>query len=145
MNKELKIEQKIYLEANREDVWDALVNPVKIKKYFFGTDTLSDWKVGSEIIFTGEYQGEKYREGGIITELIPDEKLTYTYWTSFWNTEDIPENHSLITYQLSSFGAGTELILKQQGFQDLEAQQHSMSSWDTVLNGLKEVIEKEPA
>ena len=145
MDTNLKIEQKIYLEADRNEVWDALVNPLKIKQYLFGTETTSQWKKGSEIVFTGEYEGTTYRDSGVILEFLPGEKLQYTYWSSFSKTENTPENHSVITFQLNTFGEGTELVIQQQGFPDLAAQQHSLSSWDMVLNGIKEIVEKENA
>lgn len=143
MNTELKIEQKIYIEALKNDVWDALVNPEKIKKYLFGTNAISDWKVGSEIAFEGEFEGTKYRDSGKIIDSRKDEKFQYTFWSSFSKMENTPENHSLITFQLSEFGEGTELLLSQEGFASLEAKKHAVSSWDMVLGSLKEILEKE--
>lgn len=55
MNIELTITLSIEISADKAKVWDALTNPEKIKIYLFGTETLTDWKTGSEIIFQGEY------------------------------------------------------------------------------------------
>lgn len=57
MNKELTVKTSIEINADKAKVWDALTNPEKIKVYLFGTETLTDWKTGSEIIFQDEYQG----------------------------------------------------------------------------------------
>ena len=57
MNKELKVTTSIEVNADKGKVQDVLTNPEKIKVYLFGTETLTDWKTGSEIIFQGEYQG----------------------------------------------------------------------------------------
>ncbi len=35
-----------------------MTNPEKIKIYLFGTETGTDWKIGSSIIFKGEYDGQ---------------------------------------------------------------------------------------
>jgi hypothetical protein len=48
------------------DVWDALVNPKKIKHILFGTTLFSDWKVGSRITYKGVWQGKEYEDGGTI-------------------------------------------------------------------------------
>ncbi len=144
MNRNLKMNQKILIRSSREEVWDALVNPEKIKKYLFGTDTRSEWKTGSEIVFTGEYQGMKYCDKGVIRELVPLEKFSYTYWSSFSGTDDKPENYSLVTFVLADFGEGTSLSVSQEGFKDLDARQHSVNSWDMVLQSLKEVAEAKP-
>ena len=54
MNHNLEIKNSIHIEASSRKIWDCLVNPDKIKLYLFGTDAISDWKLGSEIIFQGE-------------------------------------------------------------------------------------------
>ena len=41
---------EITINASIEKVWDALVNPEKIKQYMFGSDVISDFKEGSKII-----------------------------------------------------------------------------------------------
>ncbi|HHB51488.1 MAG TPA: SRPBCC domain-containing protein, partial [Saprospiraceae bacterium] len=38
MDKDLKVSKSITINATAEQVWDALVNPEKIKKYLFGTE-----------------------------------------------------------------------------------------------------------
>ena len=52
----------IHINATTDKVWEALTTPEIIKKYFFGTDAVSDWKVGSSLIFKGEWEGKKYED-----------------------------------------------------------------------------------
>lgn len=62
-----------------------------IKKYLFGTETLTDWQPGSEIIFKGKYGDQnqhKYGDKGVILENIPGKKLSYRYWSGFSGLED---------------------------------------------------------
>ncbi len=54
--------------AGPDEAWDALVNPDKIKKYLFGTECITDWKVGSQIIYRGMWQGKPYEDKGKIPE-----------------------------------------------------------------------------
>ncbi len=141
MNKELTVTQSIEINAAKEKVWDALTNPEKIKVYLFGTDTLTNWKAGSEIIFQGEYQGQQYKDKGTIVDIKKDELLQYTYWSGFTGLEDKPENYSLVTYKLVSVSGKTVLTLTQAGFSNEQAQQHSQTSWANVLQQIKQMTE----
>lgn len=141
MNKELKVTISIEINADKAKVWDALTNPEKIKIYLFGTETLTDWKTGSEIIFQGEYQGHQYKDKGTILDIRTDELLQYSYWSGFTGLEDKPENYSLVTYKLDTTNGKTLLTLTQTGFANEQAQQHSQAAWTNVLQQIKQMTE----
>jgi hypothetical protein len=69
MLKNLKVEKRIEIQAAIGRVWRTITDPDTIKLYFFGTQVICDWKVGSPIIFQGEWQGQTYKDKGTI---IPD-------------------------------------------------------------------------
>ena len=52
-----EITSSTHIDASTEAVWAAITTPSLIKLWFFGVDTKSDWKVGSRLVHTGEYQG----------------------------------------------------------------------------------------
>jgi len=79
MNKALRVSKSIEINSNAEAVWDVLTNPEKIRVYLFGTETITDWKVGSPIIFQGEYEGHKYKDKGNVLENKPNKLLRYNY------------------------------------------------------------------
>ncbi len=83
MNHELSVSESVIVNADAKKVWEALTNPAIIKDYLFGTETVTDWKVGSTIIFQGEYDGHKYKDEGVILENKPLELLSYSYWSGF--------------------------------------------------------------
>lgn len=141
MNKELTVTTSIEINADKAKVWDTLTNPEKIKVYLFGTETLTDWKTGSEIIFQGEYQGYKYKDKGKILDIKTDEILQYSYWSGFSGLENKPENYSLVTYKLDTTDGKTLLTLTQAGFANEEAQQHSQTNWANVLQQIKQITE----
>ena len=58
MKSNIKAHASIKLHASISKVWDALTKPEIIKKYFFGTDSITDWKPGSPIRFKGEWKGQ---------------------------------------------------------------------------------------
>ncbi|RTL14158.1 MAG: SRPBCC domain-containing protein [Flavobacteriaceae bacterium] len=141
MNKELTVTTSIEINADKAKVWDALTNPEKIKVYLFGTETLTDWKTGSEIIFQGEYQGHQYKDKGIILDIQTDKILQYSYWSGFSGLEDKPENYSLVSYKLDKTNEKTLLTLTQTGFANEQAQQHSQTAWTNVLQQIKQMTE----
>jgi uncharacterized protein YndB with AHSA1/START domain len=143
MDKDLQISQTIEINAGVLEVWHALITPEIIKEYLFGTETITDWKVGSGIIFQGEYEGHKYKDKGVVLENILHKKISYLYWSGFSGTEDKPENYSTVTYTLESSGTNkTKFTWTQKGFADEKAHQHSVSGMDVFMKKIKEVIEK---
>jgi len=142
MIKKLAVKKSIEINTDTSQVWDALTNPEKIKQYLFGTETISDWKVGSPIIFQGEYQGQKYKDKGNILDIKEGQLLQYAYWSGFSGLEDKEENYSKVTYKIDRKERHTILTLTQEGFASEQAREHSENNWGMVLDKIKEIIEK---
>jgi uncharacterized protein YndB with AHSA1/START domain len=141
MNHNLTVTGSVDIHATPSKVWEALTNPSIIKKYLFGTETITDWKVGSEIIFQGEYEGKNYKDKGIVRENVQNELLSYNYWSGFSGEEDKPENYSLVTYRLSNNGPFTKLTWTNKGFVTEEGRQHNASGMEVFLKTIKDIIE----
>ena len=141
MNKALTVTVSIEINADKAKIWDTLTNPEKIKVYLFGAETLTDWKIGSEIIFQGDYQGHQYKDKGTILDIKTDELLQYSYWSGFSGLEDKPENYSLVTYKLYMTSGKTILTLTQTGYANEQAQQHSQTGWTNILQQIKQMTE----
>src|ERR1700739_2758131 len=143
MRKDLQVSQSIEINAAATKVWHALTTPEIIKEYLFGTETVTDWKVGNEIIFQGEYEGHKYKDKGIILENVLNKKLTYSYWSGFSGLEEKPENFSSVSYTLKEKSPSvTEFTWTQKGYANETSYQHSLSGMKDFLKKIKEVIEK---
>ncbi len=126
MRQDLSVSRSINIKATPNKVWEVLTIPELIKEYLYGTETVTTWKMGSEVIFQGEYNGQKYRDHGIILENIINEKLSYSYWSGFSGLEDKPDNYSTIIYLLKKItNEETELTWVQQGFSTEENYNHS--------------------
>ena len=142
MAEKYKVLKTIEINADKSKVWDAIINPEIIKQYFFGTEVVSDWEVGSEIIFQGEYQGTKYRDKGNILKIESEKILQYNYWSWFSGLEDKEENYSIVTYELNDENGKTRLSLTQENFANEQSKEHSDKNWNIILNQMKEIIEK---
>ncbi|MBI1769491.1 MAG: SRPBCC domain-containing protein [Bacteroidetes bacterium] len=131
----------VEIKAPISKVWKALTEPEQIKKYLFGTDTISDWKVGSPIIFSGVWEGKPYEDKGTILAMEPEKLLKYNYWSN-WAGEDILENRQIISYHLKSENGKTVFTLTQENCPTNEARDHSASNWNMVLSSMKEMLEE---
>ncbi|MCE8429665.1 MAG: SRPBCC domain-containing protein [Candidatus Methanoperedens sp.] len=123
-------------------VWDALVNPDKIKQYMFGTNTVSDWKEGSSIVWKGEWEGKKYEDKGVILRLEPGHLIQYSHFSPLTGQPDLPENYHIVTIELSGKGKQTYVSLLQDNNATEEAREHSEKNWNMLLEGLKTFLEK---
>lgn len=137
----ISLEKTVVVNAPVEKVWDALVNPEKIKKYLFGTEAVSDWKAGSSLQFKGTYEGKEYLDKGTILKSEPNRFLQYSYLSSLSGMEDKKENYQIVSFKLDQVQNGTKLTLKQENIQSEESKKHSKENWNYVLNTLKDIVE----
>lgn len=142
MENNLTLEVSTLINASKSVVWKALTDPEQIKKYLFGTETISDWKIGSPITFSGVWEGKPYNDKGTILQIEKEKILKYNYWSSFSGTEDVPANYANITYSLKEKDGQTMFTILQDGIKTKEARDHSEQNWRMVMNSLKELLEK---
>jgi uncharacterized protein YndB with AHSA1/START domain len=142
MNNKFTAQATTTIYAPASKVWDALTKPSLIKQYFFGTEVTSDWKVGSPIIYKGEWQGKSYEDKGEILQFEPNRRLVSTFWSSLAGLPDIPENYKTVRYELSPEEDRTKLTIIQDNNATQEEADHSEQNWNTVLDKLKELLEK---
>ena len=131
----------ITIKATTAKVWEALTTPAIIKKYFFGTDAVFDWQVGSPLIFKVEYNGKHYADKGTILEIVPLQLFKYNYWSSMWGLEDKPENYVDVTYEILGQDNDVTLIVTQENIPDEKMKGHPEQNWNKVLGDLKELLE----
>ncbi len=98
----LTTKRSIVINSKVESIWDVLTNPDKIKQYLFGSEAITDWKVGSPVIFQRNSEGKIYRDKGEILDIVPNKFLKFSYWSSQEGYNDIPENYSFITYTIET-------------------------------------------
>ena len=84
------VKKKIEIKATPDEVWDALTNPEKTKKYFFKSKVFSDWKKGSSITFKGKiFFIINFEMRGKILEIEPQKILKYNLKNSNSSSESI--------------------------------------------------------
>lgn len=133
--------QQIVVNAPREKVWEALTNPDLVAQWLFGTRVESDWKLGSPILWRGEYQGRSYEDKGKVLEIEQGKKLVTTYWSSLSGQPDRPEHYKTVRYELSDVEGGTKLTVTQDNNRNREETRHSEDNWRTAFKQMKAALE----
>ena len=141
MNKTYIAAASTNIDAPVSKVWEAITNPELIKKYLFDTDVISDWKVGSPIVYRGEWQGKPFEDKGQILEIEPGKRLVSTHWSPLSGVPDVPENYHKVTYQLMEKEGKTEVTILQDNNGSEEEKAHSEANWKVVLEGMKKLLE----
>jgi uncharacterized protein YndB with AHSA1/START domain len=122
-------------------VWTALTDPAQIKKYMFGTDVTTDWRPGSAITWSGEYEGRAYEDKGEIIEIVPERRLQVTHFSPLSGQDDVPENYHTLTYEIEERQGKTHVSLSQDNNASADEAEHSRRNWEAMLAGLKDVVE----
>lgn len=141
MSANLIAKASVSIHAPLAKVWQALTDPEMIRQYFYDTEVITDWKVGSPIVWKGEWEGKEYLEKGTILKSEPQRLLQYTYLSSFSGLEDSPENYANITYELEEDDGTITLTVRQENIADENAREQSEKNWVMLLNNLKQLLE----
>ena len=146
MEKSMIIKKIVDFNANKKQVWDLLTNPEKTKQYMFGCEVLSDWNVGSQIIWKGKTEDgqEIIHVKGEITEVKKEEKVSFTMLDPNIGIKDIPENYVNLTYELNESKSRTTFKLTQdfEGTENAEKRyKESVIGWDMVIDMMKKLAD----
>lgn len=143
------VKSTIIINASKSVVWNALTNPDKTKVYMFGCETVSDWKVGSDLLWKGKHEGkEMVFVKGKILMIEPEKLLKYTVIDPFAAYPDVPENYLNVTYELTEQGGQTNLTVTQDGFETAAEGEkrykdtyNNGEGWNPILIEIKKLAE----
>jgi uncharacterized protein YndB with AHSA1/START domain len=137
------VKKSITIKAQPSEVWDALTNSEKTKKYFFNSEVFSDWKEGSSITFKGKILLiKKFEMTGKIVAIEPYKLLKYTLANG---SDKTSASFSTITDQLTFANGETTVSITDDVGQGKGAEKrfkHSEKGWDKILKGLKKTVEE---
>jgi|SRR2546423_14496591 len=133
----------ILIDAPRAKVWDALVNPEKIKQYMPVTSVVSEWRQGSSIVWTSEFLDKTFEVRGTVLRLEPGRLLEYDHSRPIFRSSGAHSaaNYQRVTIELSDEGAQTKLSVTERDNMNPRELEHSEGSWRMVLHGMKALLE----
>lgn len=144
----LIIKEEILINGSTEEVWDALINPEKTKQYMFNCEAVSDWKIGSQLLWNANINGQTTTfVSGVVRDFEPENKLVFTTFDPNSTISDILENHIPVTYTVRSKAGKTFLTVVQGDFSKVAQGRKRYEStiagggWASVLENLKKVVE----
>ena len=115
MKKEIFREDTIVIDASIDKVWDAFINPDLTVQYMYGCDVESSWEVGADVLWRGRADKVVYVSGKLI-EIEKPNKMVYSVIDPNANYDQTPENHLVVTYEVSEKEEGTEIRVTQGDF-----------------------------
>lgn len=146
----LQIKNTITINAPASEVWNTLVDPQQTKKYMYGCEAISDWKVGSPLLWKGNYEGkEMVFVKGTIVEITPEKLLKYTTFDPNSTMADVPENYLTVTYELETVDGETVFTVTQgdynrvaEGEKRYKESYNNGEGWNPILVEIKKLVEK---
>ncbi len=128
-------------KAPPAQVFAAWTDPDKVKRWM-GPGEIKAVNAACDVRVGGRYRwqmktpaGEDHDVGGIYREVVPNEKLVFT-WA--WKTS--PERESLVTVLLKPDGDGTLLTLTHEQFFDAEARDRHQGGWNGALDKMEKMF-----
>ncbi|KRC51555.1 ATPase [Leifsonia sp. Root227] len=134
-------EASILVDADTYAVWRAITDPEIIARYLYGTRVESEWRVGSPIVYRGEWEGKPYEDHGTILEFVPGERLVSSYYSPLSGKPDVPESYQDVAYVLRQEDGGTRVTVTQSGCADRAEADRMSSNWATTLEGLRSTVD----
>ena len=151
MNSSSIVENTIIIDAPIAKIWDALVNPEYTVKYMYGCIPLTDWKIGSPLLWQGQHEGQSMIfVKGTIMDFKPNKSLVYTVIDPLNpNIPDSPENYLTVTYTLRQQKGKTQFTVTQGDYNGVADGQKrydeavKAGGWSSILEAIKKLVEAE--
>lgn len=141
MSESMSAKAEIIIKGSVSQVWEALVNPDKIKRYMFGAEVVSDWQVGSPVVWKGQWKGKPFEDKGRILEIQQGKWLRYSHFSPLSGEPDRPENYHIVTIRLEAHEGAVHVDLSQDNNMSEKAREESRRNWNVILDGLKKTVE----
>jgi len=129
------------LNAPVHKIWDTLTKPELVKQWQYGSQLITDWKVGSQIKFRAEWEGKVFEQWGKVLEIVPYKLIRYSLFAPRPDLEDKPENYFVMNYLLTEETNCVRLDIIQEDNRQGAVQESPQGEENPVLGALKRLIE----
>jgi len=137
---EQKVVKERIIQASVADVWKAVTTAEEMSQWFFELDDFKA-KLGYEFQLMGEKDGKKYPTSCKIIEVIPEEKMIFT-----WRYDDFP-GEQLVSFELFNLGESCKFRVTHSGLENMLVDQDefdikdTIEGWEIITKQLKQLIE----
>ncbi|MFG3689262.1 ArsR/SmtB family transcription factor [Micromonospora sp. NPDC047740] len=149
-----------YIRTTPEQLWRALIEPEFTRRYWGGAALVSDWRVGSPVLWQDAPDTEPKDIGQRVLVAEPYRRLSYS-WHGFqpehaahfgWSDEELAERlrerRSKVTFDLAPYGEAVRLTVTHDDFSPdsemhraISGQLDGSGGWPELLASLKSLLE----
>jgi uncharacterized protein YndB with AHSA1/START domain len=129
------------LKAPPAKVYAAWTDPEKVMGWM-GPGEIKAKHAECDVRVGGHYRwvmqspaGEEHDVGGVYREIVPNEKLVFT-----WAWKNAPERETIVTVLLKPDGDGTLLTLTHEQFFDDDARNAHQGGWNGALDKMEKFV-----
>ena len=127
-----------FIETTPEKLWEALTSSEFSRRYWFGTELRSDWKVGSPIALVMD---GVTTDTGEILEFDRPRRLSYSFRHEI-DEEMRNEGPTKVVFSIEPHGKLVKLTLTHEGFIGASKLLDGISKgWPAILSSLKSLLE----
>ena len=127
-----------YIRTTPDKLWEALTSSDFSRRYWFGTEFRSDFKVGSPFALVMD---GKVTDTGEILEADRPRRLSYTFKHEL-DDEMRKEGATKVVFTLAPHGELVKLTLTHEGFgKDSKLLNGISKGWPAILASLKSLLE----
>jgi uncharacterized protein YndB with AHSA1/START domain len=136
----------VVIAATPAKIWQVLTTPAMIPQWMSDEElTVSlQGQAGGAIVMRGLLHGMPFENHGIIRAFEPGRSFAYSYWSTLSapRLADVPENHTVLSFDLAPADGGTLLTLTLSDFAEPAIRPHANLYWGPTLQILKAVCER---
>jgi uncharacterized protein YndB with AHSA1/START domain len=142
MAETLVAQASMTINASREKVWDALVDPETMKRYMPLTNVVAEWREGGPIVWKAELEGRSLEVRGTVLRIEPEGRLEYSHSRPIFRASAaVPPQDHRVTIELTDEGAWTRISVTEQGNTFERERAHSEGGWRLALANMKALLE----
>jgi uncharacterized protein YndB with AHSA1/START domain len=138
------IEKTVVINALAADVWKALTQPFLMKQWMgeneMNLHIQTSWAVNSPITISG-FHHLPFVNKGTVLQFDAEKVLSYSHNSSLSRLPDVPENYSVIKFNLSPADTQTALTLTISNFPTETIYKHLEFYWQSTIVLLQKFIE----
>ncbi len=129
---------EIYIRTTPERLWRAITDSSDTRRYYYNSEVISDWSVGSPLRYV--HDGQTSLEC-TIQEIEPERKLVHSF-SAVYGPHVASEPASRVTWEIKQMGELCRLRLIHDEFAGENHTFHETAEgWPQILSGLKTLVE----